>query len=86
MDNLSAHKVSGIRKSIETTGAELIYLPPYSPDLTPIELFWSKVKWIIKKYAARTFKDLKYAISRAFKEVTESDFIGWFKYCGYCTH
>jgi transposase len=83
MDNLSTHKISGVRELIESTGARLVYLPPYSPDLSPIELFWSKIKKIIRKNAARTFSDLKEAITIAFKNVAQSDLIGWFEHCGY---
>jgi len=83
MDNLSTHKVAGIRVLIEKAGAQLVYLPPYSPDLTPIELFWSKVKSFIKKQEARTVKNLGKAIKEAFKTVTAQDLEGWFSHCGY---
>jgi transposase len=83
MDNLSTHKVSGVRELIEATGAKLVYLPPYSPDLNPIELFWSKVKHTIRKKSARTFHALSEAISEAFKSVNSTDLFGWFEHCGY---
>jgi transposase len=84
LDNLSTHKVSGVREAVEATGAKLVYLPPYSPDLTPIELFWSKIKSYLRKKAARTFDDLKKTIGYAFKEIKQSDFHNWFEHCGYC--
>ena len=83
MDNLSTHKVAGVRELIESTGARLVYLPPYSPDFSPIELFWSKIKTIIRKYAARTFAELQKAITMAFKSINRSDLTGWFEHCGY---
>ena len=83
MDNLSSHKVGAIKPLIERAGAQLIYLPPYSPDLTPIELFWSKIKSYIKKKEARTVKKLGKAIKEAFKMVTVGDLEGWFSHCGY---
>ena len=83
MDNLSAHKVAGVRTLIEATGARLVYLPPYSPDLSPIELAWSKIKGIIRKKSARTYEELKEAISIAFKSIKQSDLVGWYEHCGY---
>jgi transposase len=83
MDNLSTHKVSGVRELIEATGAKLVYLPPYSPDLNPIELLWSKLKQFIRKKSARTINALSEAISEAFKTVTTTDLSAWFKHCGY---
>jgi transposase len=58
MDNLAAHKVAGIRKAIEARGATLLYLPPYSPDLNPIEQAFAKLKALLRKAAARTLDDL----------------------------
>lgn len=83
MDNLSTHKVANIKPLIEAAGAKLVYLPPYSPDLTPIELFWSKIKSFIKKREARTVKKLGKAIRDAFKTITPTDLEGWFSHCGY---
>lgn len=83
MDNLSAHKNSEIRELVESVGAQLWYLPPYSPDLNPIEKMWSKVKAILRKIKARTEKELIAAIATALEQVTASDCIGWFKSCGY---
>lgn len=83
MDNLSAHKVWGIKEAIERTGARLMYLPPYSPDLSPIEQCWSKVKTWLRKAQARTIDALDQAIVDALAQVTSSDAQGWFHYCGY---
>ena len=83
LDNLKAHKVEGVREVIESAGAQLIYLPPYSPDLNPIELCWSKIKNHLRKKAARTFEQLKQAISEAFNEIKPIDLQRWFEHCGY---
>ncbi len=83
LDNLSAHKGSEIRELVESVGAELWFLPPYSPDLNPIEKMWSKVKAILRKLKARTEKELIAAIAQALEAVTPSDCHGWFKSCGY---
>ena len=83
LDNLSAHKGSEIREMIESVGAELWFLPPYSPDLNPIEKMWSKVKAVLRKLKARTETELIVAIADALEQVTTSDCIGWFKSCGY---
>jgi transposase len=83
LDNLSAHKGSEIRELIESVGAELWFLPAYSPDLNPIEKMWSKVKAILRKIKARTETELIDAIADALEKVTASDCHGWFKSCGY---
>ena len=83
LDNLSAHKGKEIRELIESVGAELWYLPPYSPDLNPIENMWSKVKAILRKLKARTEEELILAIAKALERVTPQDVMGWFKSCGY---
>jgi transposase len=83
MDNLGAHKVSGIREAIEGCGAKLIYLPPYSPDLSPIEACWSKLKQALRAAGARTRRKLERAIKRALETITESDALAWFAHCGY---
>lgn len=83
LDNLSSHKVPGIREAIEKTGATLKYLPPYSPDLNPIEKMWSKIKTILRKLKARTGRQLAIAIKKAFLSITASDAAGWFESCGY---
>ena len=86
MDNLPAHKVSGIRELIEAKGAKLIYLPPYSPDLNPIEKCWSKIKTYLRAAKARTREELEKALREALLLITEKDAQGWFKSCGYAIH
>ena len=86
MDNLSVHKVSGIREAIEATGARLIYLPPYSPDYSPIESCWSKLKAILRKAKARTREALDEALTQAIEHISQSDANGWFNLCGYAVH
>ena len=83
LDNLSAHKNQETRDLIESVGAELWFLPPYSPDLNPIEKMWSKIKAILRALKARTEKALINAIAKALEAVTTSDAKGWFKSCGY---
>jgi len=83
MDNLSSHKVKGVCEAIEAVGADVWCLPPYSPDLNPIEKMWSKVKAILRSIKARDFKTLIDAISIALRKVTSSDLIGYFQSCGY---
>lgn len=83
MDNLGAHKVSGIREAIEARGARLIYLPPYSPDLSPIERCWSKIKTALRAMGARTRRKLERAIKRALETITPSDALAWFAHSGY---
>jgi transposase len=83
MDNLSSHKVEGIQEAIEAVGARLEYLPPYSPDLSPIEECWSKLKTILRAKAARTSVRLDQAIAEAFDLITPQDARGWFAHCGY---
>lgn len=86
MDNLSSHKVKGVVEPILAQGAEVLYLPPYSPDLNPIELLWSKLKTFLKKRKARTYDTLFDAIKLAFERITPDDISGWFKHVGYGIH
>lgn len=83
MDNLSSHKVAGIREAIEAAGAELRYLPPYSPDLNPIEMAFSKFKALLKKAAARTVTELWEAIAAALPLITASDRRSYLAAAGY---
>jgi transposase len=83
MDNLPAHKLHAVRRAIEAHGAELRYLPPYSPDLNPIEMAFSKFKALLKKVAARTITDLQTAIADALPQLTPSDCRGYFNEAGY---
>ena len=84
MDNLSSHKVSGIVEMIEAAGAQTRFLPPYSPDLNPIELMWSKMKAILCKLKIRSRDLLDDAIVTALDSVTVSDITNWFAHDGYC--
>jgi transposase len=77
MDNVAFHKIEKAENLIKATGANIIYLPPYSPDLSPIELMWSKIKTVLRKYAARTADCFQQAISEAFYSITSSDLLGW---------
>lgn len=83
MDNLQAHKSAGVRESIEAAGATLLYLPPYSPDFSPIEPMWSKVKQKLRSIAARAVDQLRDAVTTALQSITESDCQGFFRHCGY---
>ena len=83
MDNLAAHKDRGVTAAIEAAGARVCFLPPYSPDLNPIEKMWSKVKAILRTAKARTADALLDAIGVALRAVTFNDAEGWFAHCGY---
>jgi transposase len=86
MDNLAAHKVAAVRESIEAAGCRLVYLPPYSPDYSPIENIWSKVKQSLRSLAARAVPALGQAITTALAAVTPQDCYGCFAACGYTLH
>ena len=86
MDNLGAHKVEGIRQRIESAQCRLVYLPPYSPDLSPIENVWSKVKQTLRTTAARQVPALHQAIEDAFAAVRAEDCRNCFDECGYTIH
>lgn len=83
MDNLPAHKVAGIYELIATTGAALVYLPPYSPDLSPIEQCWAKIKEILRATKARSAELLEQAISEAIRCISGENANAWFHHCGY---
>lgn len=83
LDNLSAHKDKEARALIEASGAEMWFLPPYSPDLNPIEAMWSKIKTYLRSAKARTFNALLDAIALALRTITPQDAQGWFSLCGY---
>lgn len=83
LDNLSSHKAPDIRQCIEQAGAELWYLPPYSPDFNPIEMMWSKVKAYLRSAAARTEEMLYQAVAHAIETVTTQDAQAWFQHCRY---
>jgi transposase len=83
MDNLGAHKNERTLALIREVGAEVRFLPAYSPDLNPIEMMWSKVKALLRKTQARNHPDLLVAIAAALRCVTAQDALGWFAHCGY---
>ena len=83
MDKLGAHRGEKVRELIEARGAQLWFLPSYSPDLNPIEEAFSKIKALLKKKAARTKEALLEAIAEALRAVTPKDTQGWFAHCGY---
>jgi transposase len=83
MDNLSPHKHAVIRSLIEARGATVEFLPPYSPDLNPIENCWSKAKAFLRKLKARTFDELITALAQALRSVSPQDAAAWFAHCGY---
>jgi transposase len=83
MDNLSAHKNEHTLKLLEQAGAQVRFLPAYSPDLNPIELMWGKVKALLRKAQARSHPELLNAIASALAAVTPEDARNWFAHCGY---
>jgi transposase len=83
MDNLPAHKVAGVRQTIEAAGAILLYLPPYSPDFNPIEMAFSKLKALLRKAAARTKDDLWSAIAQGIDTFTPAQCQNYFAAAGY---
>jgi len=83
MDNLSSHKRPPPIEAIEAAGAAVRFLPPYSPDLNPIEKMFSKLKAYLRKVKARSVEALRDAIGDGLRTVTEADIVGWFKSCGY---
>jgi transposase len=83
MDNLRTHHIQAVGELLHTAGAEALYLPPYSPDLNPIEKMWSKVKDILRKLRVRTFDALEPAIRRAAACVSANDCSAWFRCAGY---
>jgi transposase len=83
MDNLQVHKSLRVRKLIEDAGASVLFLPTYSPDFSPIEEAFSKVKNILRKAQARTHEALVEAIGQALDAVSRQDTLGWFRHCGY---
>jgi transposase len=82
MDNLPAHKVAGVRETIKTAGAGLLYLPPYSPDFNPIEMAFAKLKALLRKAAARTIKDLWDVVAKSLNAFTPAECINYFAAAG----
>jgi len=83
LDNLSVHKGARIRQLIEARGCELLFLPAYSPDYSPLEETFSKVKANLRRVGARTHEALQEAIGQALETLTTQDALGWFTHCGY---
>lgn len=83
MDNMKSHHAKAVKELLDSSGVRYIYLPPYSPDLNPIEKLWSKVKALLRKFKARTLDALPNAIQNAFYSVTVFDCSGRFRSCGY---
>ena len=83
MDNLSSHKVPGVREAVEAAGCRVLYLPPYSPDFNPIENAIARVKSRLRKLAARTVDALGAAVQDALAAITPADAAGFFRHCGY---
>jgi transposase len=86
MDNLAVHKVTGIEAAICARGARVEYLPPYSPDLNPIEKCWAKIKTALRHAKARTREALEAALEHALRTITATDALAWFASSGYPVH
>lgn len=83
MDNLRVHKAARVQQLIEDRGCQLLFLPAYSPDFSPIEETFSKIKVFLRRTEARTREALQEAIGQALLTVTSQDAHGWFRHCGY---
>jgi transposase len=83
MDNLSSHKQTAVLQAVAACGAQVVFLPPYSPDLNPIELCWSKVKQALRTAGAKTVETLIDALAVALRSVSASDILHWMRHCGY---
>lgn len=86
MDNLRAHYADGVQQALAARGARALYLPPYAPELNPIELTWSKMKAILRRIEARTLRALAGALPRCIDKITLSDLAGWYRHAGYENH
>ena len=83
LDNLSAHKIPAVRPLSESRGAQLLYLPPYSPDFNPIEPAWSKLKQQLRGVKARVVEHLELAVAEAITTITAENACAFFRHCGY---
>jgi transposase len=83
LDNLRAHRASRIEETVRECGAQVLWLSPYSPDFSPIEMMWSKLKTLCRGRKARTDEMLEEALNWAFKQITKEDCRSWFRHCGY---
>ena len=83
MDNMSSHKVAGIKELVASVGVKVEYLPPYSPDMNPVEAMWSKVKNNLRKIPKTEIGELEKAVGETLNKLTQTDALGWYKHCGY---
>lgn len=83
MDNMRSHHAKAVKQVLDSSGIRYLYLPPYSPDLNPIEKMWSKIKAYLRKVKVRKVSELPDAIKKAFTTIRTSDCSGWFRSCGY---
>jgi len=83
MDNLICHKVTGVREAVEDRGARVVYLPPYSPDFNPIELVFSKFKWLLRSSACRSVESLWKTCGELLDRFSPAECANYFRHCGY---
>lgn len=83
MDNMRSHHTQAVKDLLEQAGVQYLYLPPYSPDLNPIEKMWSNLKAFLRKAKVRLLEKLPDAVRAAFKTISSHDCSGWFRVCGY---
>lgn len=83
MDNLGAHHARDVRREIESSGARVLFTPPYSPDMNPIEIAWAKLKSIVRSVRPSTLRELADGVARATDSITPADIAGWYRHCGY---
>jgi transposase len=83
LDNLGSHKVDGVREAIEAVGAALLYLPPYSPDLNPIELAFSKLKRLLREAATRSVEELWTTIGKLLDRFSPAECANYIRHCGF---
>jgi transposase len=83
LDNLTVHHASQIEQAVRQAQGEVIFLPPYSPDFSPIEQYWSKLKTFLRGIPARTTRRLQRALRAGLQTITSEDLRGWFRHCGY---
>ena len=84
MDNLNTHKINGVEKAINNAGARVVFLPPYTPELNPIELAWSKLKNFLRTFRATALESLDFFLSEGLDSISQKDAQGWFSHAGYC--
>ena len=83
MDNLSSHKAAGVRQAIEKAQAKVVYLPPYSPDFNPIEMAYSKLKWLVRSAGKRNMEDLWSYLGETLDRFPSSECLRYLRHCGY---